>query len=362
MRLASFFTTLVLAVALGLVAGPEKAIPQDDQSKNMITPATQEAIDAGLAYLARTQNDDGSFGTGHWRGNVAVTSLCGLAMMAGGNQPGRGRYGTNVRRAVENILSYEVQNGDNRGYIFNQNSGVHGPFYAHGFATLFLAEAHGMVDQKPLRDQLRKTLGESVDLIVRKQNRQGGWRYHPGDGDADISATICQIMALRAAHNAGITVPKSTADRCIQYVKNCQDKASGGFRYQPNGGPPGFARTAAGIVALYSAGIYEGEELDKALDYLMRNRPGAGGGGGFLGNFDGQVHYHYGNYYAVQATWIAGGKYWRDYYPAIRDELLSNNRRADGSWSNSQFDPHYCTAMSLIILQVPNRYLPIMQR
>ena len=362
MRSVSFLLTLLVAAVTTLLVSPQTAVPQDDLAKQMITPQAQEAIDNGLAYLARTQNEDGSFGIGNWRGNVAVTSLCGLALMAGGNQANRGRYGVNVRKAIENILSYEVQAGDNLGYIQNPHSGVHGPFYAHGFATLFLAEAHGMVDQQPLRDRLRKTLGEAVDLIVRKQNRQGGWRYHPGDGDADISATICQIMALRAAHNAGITVPKKTADLCIKYVKDCQDKSSGGFRYQPNGGPPGFARTAAGIVALYSAGIYEGEEIEKGLDYLMRTRPGAAGGGALFGNFDGQVHYHYGNYYAVQATWIAGGKYWKEYFPAIREELLTNNRRADGSWSNAQFDPHYCTAMSLIILQVPNRYLPIMQR
>src|SRR5206468_2460378 len=82
------------------------------------------------------------------------------------------------------------------------------------------------------------TLGRAVDLTIKSQNRQGGWRYRPFDGDADISATICQIMALRAARNAGITVPKEVADRCIDYVKRCQDPASGGFRYQPHGGPP----------------------------------------------------------------------------------------------------------------------------
>src|SRR5579864_6789995 len=69
---------------------------EPNQIRGMITPQTQEAIDAGLAYLARSQNGDGSFGTGNYQGNVAITSLCGLAFMAGGHQPGRGRYGRNV--------------------------------------------------------------------------------------------------------------------------------------------------------------------------------------------------------------------------------------------------------------------------
>jgi hypothetical protein len=355
---------MITATGLGVLiqATPPSNAQDEALTKGMITLEAQGAIDNGLAYLARTQNDDGSFGIGNQRGNIAVTSLAGLAFMAGGHQPGRGRYGTTVRKAVENILSHEER--DPRGYLHNPRSNIHGPLYAHGFATLFLAEVHGMIGEKDLRDRVRGTLGRAVDLIVKGQNKQGGWRYRPFDGDADISATICQIMALRAAHNAGITVPKETADRCIEYVKRCQDPSSGGFRYQPHGGPPGFARTAAGIVALNSAGVYEGKDIEKALEYLMRFKPGGGGavGAGIFGNLETQVHYHYGHYYAAQATWIAGGRYWKEWYPAIRDELLTNGRRGDGSWFNSQFDPHYCTAMSLIILQIPNRYLPILQR
>jgi hypothetical protein len=327
--------------------------------RSMITPATQEAIDAGLAYLARSQNGDGSFGTNQHAGNVAITSLAGLAFMAGGHQPGRGRYGNHVSRALQNLLSLESRNMP--GYLHNPRNTFHGPMYGHGFAALFLAEVHGMVMDAQLREQLRGTLGRSVDLIIKTQNREGGWRYQPQPADADISVTICQIMALRAARNAGLAVPKSVADKCIEYVKRCQDiRGTGGFRYQPHGGPAGFARTAAGVVALNSAGVYEGESVEKGLQDLMQFRPGAGRGGLF-GNPEVQIHYYYGHYYAAQAMWIAGGRWWEQWYPAIRDELL-RSRHADGSWFNGQICPHYCTAMALIILQIPNNYLPILQR
>jgi len=335
-----------------------------ENARGMITPAAQEAIDAGLAFLAQRQNPDGSFGTGQHAGNVAITSLAGLAFMAGGHQPGRGRYGDNVTRAVRNILSLEDRNQS--GYLRNTRNSFHGPMYGHGFAALFLAEAHGMVNDQTLRDQLRGTLKRATDLIINTQNREGGWRYQPTKSDADISVTICQIMALRAARNAGITVPKKTADDCIEYVKRCQDikgpNASGGFRYQPFGGPPGFARTAAGLVALYSAGVYEGPEIEKGLNYLFRNYLPGGQRGGIFGNAEVQIHYYYGHYYAAQAMWIAGGNYWQQWYPAIRDELLRSRNAQDGSWFNGQICPHYCTAMALIILQIPNNYLPILQR
>src|SRR3954468_14035686 len=59
----------------------------------MMTPDTDQAIQKGLGWLARSQNADGSFGSGTYRGNIAVTSLAGLAFMAGGSSPGRGPHG-----------------------------------------------------------------------------------------------------------------------------------------------------------------------------------------------------------------------------------------------------------------------------
>ncbi len=222
----------------------------DNLARGMITPATQEAIDAGLASLERAQHADGSFGTGQQVGNVAITSICGLAFMAGGHQPGRGRYGRVVTRALEYVLSQEDRSTP--GFLTNPRASFHGPMYGHGFATLFLAEAHGMVNQPVLRRQLRQTLDRAVKLIEHTQNSEGGWRYRPMRADADISVTICQIMALRAAHNAGFAVPKKIADDCIKYVKDCQDlRGSGGFRYQRNGGGiAGFAHGRGGSCPL----------------------------------------------------------------------------------------------------------------
>ena len=353
---------------LGLSAGSLiwRAVAQDEgsQARGMINQPTQEAIDRGLAFLASAQAPDGSYGTGQWRGNVAITALCGLAFMAGGSQPGRGRYGQNVTRVVEFILNHaQRDSGAPRGWFLNNPfASFHGPMYGHGFATLFLAEVYGMVNEPNLRDRLRRVLRDAVQLIVNSQNQEGGWRYRPGGADADISVTICQIMALRAARNAGIEVPVETVRRCVQYVKDCQDvHGTGGFRYQRFGGPPGFARTAAGVVALNSAGIYDDESVRKGLDYMMRYKPGAERGGFGLPNLEHQFHWYYGHYYAVQAMWIRGGDYWRQWYPAIRNELLQN-RRADDSWQMGMMCQHYCTAMALIILQVPNNYLPILQR
>ncbi len=329
--------------ALAVPNETRDALPDGSASKGMINGGAEQAIDKGLAFLKSVQSG-GAFGTGSYRGNVAITSLAGLAFMSGGHQPGRGPYGKAVTDAVKYVLNTEDKRQP--GFLHGPGGGMRdGPMYGHGFGTLFLAEVCGMVPDPGLRDEVRETLKKAVKLIADSQNGEGGWRYVPFSRDADISVTICQIMALRAAKNAGIAVEKGLVDRCVHYVRTCQE-ANGSFRYQRNGGGggPPFARTAAGVCALYSAGVYDDDAVRAGLQYLMQNRPGVGVGA--------QVHYFYGHYYAAQVMWTAGGQYWQDWFPAIRDELVAR-QRPDGSWQDL-ICPHYATAMACIILQIPN--------
>src|SRR5438093_297388 len=101
--------SLGLNTALLPVRSQEDTLPDGSAAKNMITPATQKAIDLGLAFLARSQHSDGSWGTGQYESNVAVSSLAALAMMAGGHQPSRGAYGPQVLKALEYTLSQEEE-------------------------------------------------------------------------------------------------------------------------------------------------------------------------------------------------------------------------------------------------------------
>ena len=154
---------------------------------------------------------------------MAVTALAGMAFLSSGSTPGRGKYGVRVQKAVDFLLSRFQPNG----FIFDEGNTGHGPMYDHGFATLFLAEVYGMTRTPRLRNSLER----AVQLIINSQNKEGGWRYEPDSKDADLSVTICEVMALRAARNAGLFVPKDTIDRCTEYVRKCQTP-EGGFRYQ----------------------------------------------------------------------------------------------------------------------------------
>ena len=316
-------------------------------SPNLITPETKQAIQNGLRWLADQQYANGAFGSvARQQGNPGIAGLAGLAFLSSGSTPGRGPFGGPLRKVIDYLISCATPTG----YIIEPNSEAESPMYGHGFATMFLAEALGMSE----RDDLSRVVRKAVALIVQTQNEEGGWRYFPVPKDADLSVTACQLMALRAARNTGISVPKETIDKGIEYIQRCQNP-DGGFRYRINDSMDSrFARSAAAVTALYTSGVHEGPVLEKGRAYLRQNLPGVRG----IREHD---FYFYAQYYAVQAAWHAGGDYWDSWYPAIRQELL-RSQAGDGSWFDAWFGSDYSTAMALIVLQVPNHLLPIFDR
>lgn len=340
--------SLLLSITLFLT-GPHTGIAQSASQQPGTSPPiplpVSKAIRRGLDYLKRQQNERGAFGNRGYRSGVAVAGLCGLAFMSHGSTPGRGPFGQEVNRC----LAFILRNAREDGFITAPGVQDQRRMYGHGFATLFLAQSYGMTADA----RVRSTLISATRLIVESQNTEGGWRYEPGSRDADLSVTICQVMALRAARNAGIHVPKDTINRCTQYVRECHNP-DGGYNYQlTERGDSAFSRSAAGVVALYNAGIYEGPEIEQSLDYLERFHPGK--------KTANQVQYfYYGHYYAVQAMWHAEGQRWARWYPSLC-RTLTTRQQPNGCWPD-QICNEYGTAMACIILQMPNNFLPILQR
>jgi len=342
---------IVAAAIAAVIMGPHGTAARDGLAPvpnqvvgNEITPESSRAVELGLAFLAARQQPDGGLGMEYNQGvgHVAVTSLAGLAFMSAGNLPGRGRYGQQVQRCLDFILAATQESG----VIVTGNSS--GPMYGHGFATLFLGEIYGMAGGDNVKEKLQK----AVRLIQNVQNPEGGWRYNPQPADADISVTICQIMALRSARDAGLKVDRQVIDRAVAYVRRCQNP-DGGFSYQATAGTSGFARSAAGVASLYYAGVFEGNDLKRGLDYLKQFSTR---GGGYDSGTESM--YFYGHYYAAQAMFLAGEEYWASYFPAIRDQLVARQDRNTGSW-RGEAGLEYATAMACIILQMPHRYLPV---
>lgn len=338
------FVRYLTAMGLGMTSSRELFSQQERGVNRDFNDAAKGAVGRGLEYLKARQRDDGTFGIDNYQKNVGVCSLCALAWMASGSSPDRGKYQTEIEKCLRFILSQATQSG----FMTNKEAQSRGPMYEHGFATLFLAEAVGMS-----RDvRVKKTLEKGVQVILDSQNTEGGWRYLPQRNDADVSVTACQVMALRGARNAGIFVPNDTIEKAVGYLKRAQNP-DGGFLYMGDERESAFPRSAAAIVSLFNAGLHDEEMIERGLKYLAAHPPERP-----LQDVDG--HYFYGHYYAVQAMWQAGGKHWEEWFPLIRD-LLVTMQKDDGRWEDG-IGAEYATAMACIILQVPRNLLPILQR
>ncbi len=290
-----------------------------------LSPAAEQAIEKGLRHLANTQKADGGWGQEH---RVAHTALALMAFMVKGYMPEQPPYGGAMSKGVDFLLKAAREGG---GYMGDS-------MYEHGLATLALSEAWGMSSRS---DHIRDALKRAVDVILRSQNNQGGWRYQPRPESADISITVMQIVALASAKEAGVLVPDETIQRALRYVRSLQN-ANGGFGYQSTQ-DPGFARTAAGVTSLLMCGEKDSQAVKRGLEYLKTHRPE-------------NSYFFYGHYYAVQAMYQAGEGYYQQWYPQIRDTLL-RSQKDNGSWGDD-----YTTPMAILILGVPYRFLPIYQR
>ncbi len=337
----------------------------------MMDARTVKAIDRGLKYLARTQRSNGSWLNrgGYGTYPSVMTSLSGLAFLAGGSTPESGPYARNVTKAMHYILKIAETSGAKDGLIAGPGAEARS-MYGHGFSMLFLAQCYGTELDRKTEDRIRKVLDRAVKLTAKAQSNvgadkqhAGGWIYTPSGRSDEGSVTVTQLQALRASRNAGIKVPASTIARAVLYLKYCQN-ADGGisYSYRSRGGSRP-AISAAAIACFYAAGVYDrasggqGEEA-KMVDRLIKYVRGAvrvGGGRSF-------GHYFYTQFYMAQAMYQGRDrKAWREYYPQIKKNLFSL-QAPDGSWQGDNVGTTYGTAIATIILQLPYNYLPIFQR
>lgn len=330
-----------LAAALLFIAALPAFAQEGGQrtSVTRLTPDVKKAINRGLEFLAKSQLEDGSFGDGNKPGGAALALM---SFMLQGHVPGEGKYGKTTTKAIDFLIAVE-KNGPN-GYI---HDGTSRGMYEHGLAVLALSEAWGQ-SQDP---RIRRTLKRAVNCTLNAQGDQGGWRYGPKAGSADVSCSAMQIVALASARESGIAVPAEVMQRAVEYLTTCEVRSTGGFSYQSLAGAPmgsaGLPCTAAGTLAMMLCGQHKHPATRGGVGYIS-GLPGTSYTGG--GNF------YYGHYYAAQAMYQAGDKYFNHYYPKISKALLAKQGE-NGDWGGA-----VDTSFAILIIGVPYRFLPIYQK
>ena len=122
-------SALVLSFCTRVTAAQEDDV--EKSAAQLITPAAQRSIDQALAFLAAAQQEDGSMGSGSYRGNVAVSALAG--------EP----------QAMKELADLAAM-----------GQGLFAPDPVRAWVNYDLAAAAGLKDAEEARDKLAKTMNQ----------------------------------------------------------------------------------------------------------------------------------------------------------------------------------------------------------
>lgn len=377
-------TRLLLPLSLSLIvsgATVSSVRGEEPDRSREITPASEQALERGLQWLARNQGPQGN-----WESrDLGLVSMGALAFMAAGHSPGRGRYGAVVQKALDYVVNQAKPSG-----LLNI-SHTQRDMYNHGLATFVLGQAHGMTIAPDRR--LNRVLDRALKLIANTQAEDGGWDYRAVrmSRGHDLSLVVMQAKALRSAMDTGLEVPPEVVGLAIKSVREHyspqdgnrlapeseQRRLPGQFTYGKGGGAGTIAMAAAGVVCLQEFGQYEDWRIAKNMRVIgsaiqqLPAKPTSRRRDGTL-PFDA-----YTLYYVGQAVYQVGGKDWSANFPKMRDYLIASQQlspgvvSAHGAWHDrgarrggrvsGKAGDLYATSVGCFILAIPNRYLPILQ-
>jgi hypothetical protein len=331
--------TVLLGVLSLFVAGSAHAQRSAVVGRDPIPLEVENAYLKGLKYLVSQQKADGSWGDQYGQ-EPGVVGLAVMAMLAHGDDPNVGPYKDAIRKGIRYILT---KADAKTGQIGSQQ---YMTMYSHGFATLALAEAYGVVDE-PL---IGPTLQRAVDFLVacQKRNPLGAWRYSADAKDADTTVSGAQMVGLFAARNAGINVPDEAIEKGLKYYRTCQD-GSGGIGYSGRDGP-NTTRTGIGLLVFTLARQKDSPFYKSAAGYFKQNIAGM------------SSHPFYHEYYASQAAFHLDEVTWQAWNSANITRMIRMQDPSSGGWGSGGFGGCYSTASALLSLALNYRYLPIYER
>jgi len=335
---ASYTTALSIFTSTFLISSHSADAQGLGRRKVDVVPADVEiAYKKGLKFLSQMQATDGSFSNDRSRyaAQPGITGICVLAFLAHGEDAEYGPYAQNIKNGINFILKQQNDNG----YIGTS-------MYNHGFATLALAEAYGMIDDERLAGALKK----SVALLTSSQdkNPKGAWRYNPDDVTADTTVAGCQLVALLAARNAGIPVPNKNIDKALKYLASCR-ASNGGYGYISKSSGKS-TLTAIGSLCMSLAKKKDDKSFDTVTKYLT-SRSETGG--------HHYVFYH--EYYMAQALFHANEEEWAKWNEK-NSQVMTSSQNPDGGWSDPRLGRSGATGFALLSMALNYRFLPIYEK
>jgi hypothetical protein len=318
------------------------------------SPASERAVERGLAWLAAHQWADGGWRFNHREGpcagrcshhgtNHSTTAATGLALLAylgAGDTHRDGDHQEVVAKGLSYLRSRIVPSS--RGADLQE-----GTMYGQGIATLALCEAYALTNDPDLRGPAQQAL----DFIASVQHPLGGWRYFPGQ-PGDTTVLGWQLMALQSGRLAGLQTSQHTFDRAQEFLDRVQSDQGAAYGYQIGGDQP--TPSAVGLLCrMYHGWPRSDARLQLGVERLAARGP--------------DEHDLYFTYYATQVLHHFDGPQWETWNGHLRDRLVANQATEGheaGSWYTADYHTttggRLCdTALAIMILEVYYRHLPL---
>jgi hypothetical protein len=374
MKLEPGIYTLKLQVLRGVNPGAEYTLLAGKPQKPPASPEeVQRALVKALDWLASQQQKDGSWG-GPGNYFEAYTGLSLMAFIGAKCVPKD--YSANIQAGLKYLKSVFVSSdkfpagsaeaAKNGGLI-----GTAGPNQMYRQAIAALAVIEAMVD---LDDPSLEPIAQgALDLIIRSQNTEhkpatlggpikpesgscGGWRYDPTNTDSDLSVTGWQILALKAAVNAGFLVPDYVFPAAARFVRTLQGKDDGSFLYLSPGASGGSCgRAGMGALSLQLCGLPQDQAIPPAIRFMQDHAPR------WNEEDPGDMHPFYYWYYGTRAMYLAGGDDWRIWKDWMC-RFLVDHQSTDGSWAGTGYEEGYDAyrvALGALMLEFCCGHVPI---
>ena len=328
------------------------------------TEKSESAVEEGLKWLQRHQRPNGSWSFRHklptcttrclnpgtYDCPTGATGLALLCFLGAGYTHKEGPYQEEVGKALAWLVQQSCMGEMQYDLSRDAPEGSSG-FYAQGMASIALCEAYGMTKDPALKQHAQ----DAVDYISQAQDPiQGGWRYKINQR-GDTSVVGWQVMAMVSGRMAGLSVSRSTRSKVLDFLTHVR-APDGDFGYTGRYGGT-IATTSIGVLCtMYLDPLSARRSFGAKVKQLARPLP-------MRNNL-------YANYYISQILHHFGGREWTSWNSKMRNFLVSSQMsggHAKGSWNSSRdFDVRggrlYSTCMSILILEVYYRHLPLYQQ
>ena len=327
------------------------------------TGGTEDAVQAGLKWLARNQRSDGAWSLvgpysegGVSENKPAATAMALLAFMGAGNTHKTGPYKDNVLKGIGIIKKLQ----DKDGFFADQAVGNQRT-YAQAQCTIAICELYGMTGDADLREIAQK----AIRYAEKAQSKSGGWRYQPREGE-DTCVTGWYVMALISARMAGLDVDSEVLERVHKFLDAVQ-RYGRSNKVDPNGERYAYqtyssstpSMTAEGMLCrLYLGWNTQDPRIESGAEFLC-SQP--------ISTDKGRISYYYW-YYATTTLHHIGGSPWKEWNDTMKEVLPAmqiTSGKEKGSWPSTG-DPNeggggrlYATCFSIYCLESYYRHLPL---